>query len=88
MTPTCLQQRDSYPYMFHDPLALGSPYGRNPCNPTTAHQQSVQHTAVAAAVYSAGSAATVGSTGNIENNNLSFRKYRFKFFIKNFYRKP
>ncbi|SPP88948.1 paired box protein Pax-6 isoform X1 [Drosophila guanche] len=48
MTPTCLQQRDSYPYIFHDPLSLGSPYApphhRNaPCNPAAAHQQPPQH---------------------------------------------
>ncbi|XP_055857754.1 paired box protein Pax-6 isoform X3 [Episyrphus balteatus] len=42
MTTSCLQQRDSYPYMFHDPLSLGSPYAahsRTPCNPAAAHQQ-------------------------------------------------
>lgn len=45
MTSQCLQQRDSYPYMFTDPLhSLSSPYGSHParsaCNPTAAHQQS------------------------------------------------
>ncbi|XP_043063546.1 paired box protein Pax-6 isoform X1 [Drosophila ficusphila] len=48
MTPSCLQQRDGYPYMFHDPLSLGSPYvpphHRNAaCNPAAAHQQPPQH---------------------------------------------
>nr|NP_001259080.1 twin of eyeless, isoform C [Drosophila melanogaster]AGB96570.1 twin of eyeless, isoform C [Drosophila melanogaster] len=48
MTPSCLQQRDAYPYMFHDPLSLGSPYvsahHRNTaCNPSAAHQQPPQH---------------------------------------------
>lgn len=44
MTSTCLQQRDSYPYMFTDPLhSLSSPYAphttRSSCTPTAAHQQ-------------------------------------------------
>ncbi|XP_055922573.1 paired box protein Pax-6 isoform X3 [Eupeodes corollae] len=62
MTTSCLQQRDSYPYMFHDPLSLGSPYAahsRTPCNPAAAHQQPPpQH-----AAYGSGSAAS--STGVI-----------------------
>ncbi|XP_037952259.1 paired box protein Pax-6-like isoform X2 [Teleopsis dalmanni] len=59
MTSTCLQQRDSYPYMFHDPLALSSPYAthtRTSCNPAAAHQQPPQH------VY--GSNSVTGTTGN------------------------
>ncbi|TDG38978.1 hypothetical protein AWZ03_014600, partial [Drosophila navojoa] len=64
MTPTCLQQRDSYPYMFHDPLSLGSPYAahpRNPaCNPAAAHQQPPQHGA-----YGNGSAVGSANTGVI-----------------------
>jgi len=63
MTPTCLQQRDSYPYMFHDPLSLGSPYATHPrnaaCNPAAAHQQPPQH-----GVYGNSSAVTTGNTGN------------------------
>ncbi|XP_017062670.1 paired box protein Pax-6 isoform X2 [Drosophila eugracilis] len=48
MTPSCLQQRDTYPYMFHDPLSLGSPYvpphhRNSACNPAAAHQQPPQH---------------------------------------------
>ncbi|KAL7726800.1 hypothetical protein ACLKA6_001511 [Drosophila palustris] len=63
MTPTCLQQRDSYPYMFHDPLSLGSPYAthpRNACNPAAAHQQPPQH-----GVYGNSSAVTTANTGVI-----------------------
>ncbi|XP_044573951.1 paired box protein Pax-6 isoform X5 [Drosophila ananassae] len=65
MTPTCLQQRDAYPYMFHDPLSLGSPYAsthhRNPtCNPAAAHQQPPQH-----AVYSNSSSMVSSNTGVI-----------------------
>ncbi|XP_064537661.1 paired box protein Pax-6 isoform X1 [Drosophila montana] len=64
MTPTCLQQRDSYPYMFHDPLSLGSPYGAHPrntaCNPAAAHQQPPQH-----GVYGNGSAVSTANTGVI-----------------------
>ncbi|XP_036215127.1 paired box protein Pax-6 isoform X2 [Bactrocera oleae] len=57
MTSTCLQQRDGYPYMFHDPLTLGSvPYAahaRPSCNPAAAHQQPPpQHTSA----YGGGSA--------------------------------
>ncbi|XP_033150537.1 paired box protein Pax-6 isoform X2 [Drosophila busckii] len=60
MTTTCLQQqRESYPYMFHDPLSLGSPYATHPrntpCNPAAAHQQPPQHS-----VY--GNAPPVGTT--------------------------
>lgn len=46
MGSSCLQQRDSYPYMFHDPLSLSQPYAthpRTPCNPAAAHQQPPQH---------------------------------------------
>lgn len=46
MGSSCLQQRDSYPYMFHDPLSLSTPYAthpRTPCNPAAAHQQPPQH---------------------------------------------
>lgn len=64
MTPTCLQQRDSYPYMFHDPLSLGSPYAAHPrntaCNPAAAHQQPPQH-----GVYGNGSAVGSANTGII-----------------------
>ncbi|EDW83579.2 uncharacterized protein Dwil_GK13683 [Drosophila willistoni] len=63
MTPSCLQQRDSYPYMFHDPLSLGSPYAahhRNtPCNPSAAHQQPPQH----GGVYGNSAAMTSSNTG-------------------------
>lgn len=62
MTPTCLQQRESYPYMFHDPLSLGSPYATHPrnsaCNPATAHQQPPQH-----GVYGNGSVVSTANTG-------------------------
>lgn len=27
MASSCLQQRDAYPYMFHDPLSLSGAYG-------------------------------------------------------------
>ncbi|KAG4067626.1 hypothetical protein HA402_005398 [Bradysia odoriphaga] len=50
MTSSCLQQRDSYPYMFHDPLALSAQYAahpRPPCNPSAAHQQPSQHASYA-----------------------------------------
>ncbi|XP_030566649.1 paired box protein Pax-6 isoform X1 [Drosophila novamexicana] len=64
MTPTCLQQRDSYPYMFHDPLSLGSPYAAHPrntaCNPAAAHQQPPQH-----GVYGNSSAVSTANTGVI-----------------------
>ncbi|KAH8385425.1 hypothetical protein KR009_002225 [Drosophila setifemur] len=65
MTPTCLQQRDAYPYMFHDPLSLGSPYApphhRNSnCNPAAAHQQPPQH-----GVYSNSPSLTPSNTGVI-----------------------
>ncbi|KAH8309932.1 paired box protein Pax-6 isoform X1 [Drosophila kikkawai] len=65
MTPTCLQQRDAYPYMFHDPLSLGSPYApphhRNTsCNPAAAHQQPPQHS-----VYGNSTAMPSSSTGVI-----------------------
>ncbi|XP_037043327.1 paired box protein Pax-6 isoform X2 [Bradysia coprophila] len=61
MTSSCLQQRDSYPYMFHDPLALSAQYAahpRPPCNPSAAHQQPSQH-----ASYASGPSTT--STGVI-----------------------
>ncbi|XP_055373551.1 paired box protein Pax-6 isoform X2 [Condylostylus longicornis] len=62
MTSSCLQQRDTYPYMFHDPLSLGSPYAAHPrstCNPAAAHQQPPsQHGAY-------GSSSGSGSTGVI-----------------------
>ncbi|KQS21464.1 uncharacterized protein Dere_GG16402, isoform B [Drosophila erecta] len=65
MTPSCLQQRDAYPYMFHDPLSLGSPYvpahHRNTaCNPAAAHQQPPQH-----GVYTNSSAMPSSNTGVI-----------------------
>ncbi|XP_039967860.1 paired box protein Pax-6-like [Bactrocera tryoni] len=65
MTSTCLQQRDGYPYMFHDPLTLGSvPYAghtRPSCNPAAAHQQPPpQHTSV----YGGGAANASGGTDN------------------------
>ncbi|XP_030379892.1 paired box protein Pax-6 [Scaptodrosophila lebanonensis] len=64
MTPTCLQQRESYPYMFHDPLSLGSPYAAHPrntpCNPAAAHQQPPQHS-----VYGNSSAVGTANTGVI-----------------------
>ncbi|XP_060661251.1 paired box protein Pax-6 isoform X1 [Drosophila nasuta] len=64
MTSSCLQQRDSYPYMFHDPLSLGSPYAAHPrntaCNPAAAHQQPPQH-----GVYGNNSAVTTTNTGVI-----------------------
>ncbi|XP_017126147.1 paired box protein Pax-6 isoform X3 [Drosophila elegans] len=65
MTPSCLQQRDAYPYMFHDPLSLGSPYvpphHRNTaCNPAAAHQQPPQH-----AVYANSSPMPSSNTGVI-----------------------
>lgn len=60
MTPTCLQQRESYPYMFHDPLSLG--YATHPrnsaCNPATAHQQPPQH-----GVYGNSSVVSTSNTG-------------------------
>lgn len=64
MTSTCLQQRDGYPYMFHDPLTLGSvPYAahaRPSCNPAAAHQQPPpQHTSA----YGGGSASASSGTG-------------------------
>uniref|UniRef100_A0A1B0CKL2 Putative transcription factor prd n=1 Tax=Lutzomyia longipalpis TaxID=7200 RepID=A0A1B0CKL2_LUTLO len=50
-TSSCLQQRDAYPYIFHDPLSLSATYAthpRTPCNPATAHQQpSSQHASYA-----------------------------------------
>lgn len=65
MTPTCLQQRESYPYMFHDPLSLGSPYATHPrnsaCNPATAHQQPPQH-----GVYGNSSVVSTSNTGRKE----------------------
>ncbi|KAH8398909.1 hypothetical protein KR222_005984 [Zaprionus bogoriensis] len=64
MTTTCLQQRDSYPYMFHDPLSLSGPYGSHPrnsaCNPATAHQQPPQHGA-----YNNSSVVSTANTGVI-----------------------
>ncbi|KAH8376009.1 hypothetical protein KR093_004796 [Drosophila rubida] len=64
MTSSCLQQRDSYPYMFHDPLSLGSPYATHPrntaCNPSAAHQQPPQH-----GVYGNNSTVTTANTGVI-----------------------
>jgi len=65
MTPSCLQQRDAYPYMFHDPLSLGSPYvsahHRNTaCNPSAAHQQPPQH-----GVYTNSSPMPSSNTGNV-----------------------
>uniref|UniRef100_T1GJB9 Mediator of RNA polymerase II transcription subunit 26 n=1 Tax=Megaselia scalaris TaxID=36166 RepID=T1GJB9_MEGSC len=40
LTSTCLQQqRDSYAYMFHDPLSAYAVHARTTCNPTVAHQQ-------------------------------------------------
>ncbi|XP_018794879.1 PREDICTED: paired box protein Pax-6 isoform X1 [Bactrocera latifrons] len=66
MTSTCLQQRDGYPYMFHDPLTLGSvPYAahtRPSCNPAAAHQQPPpQHTSVYG-----------GSAANASGDNHTF----------------
>lgn len=58
MTSTCLQQRESYPYMFTDPLhSLGNPYNAHSARSTPlAHQQqSSQH-------YSSNSTSTT-STG-------------------------
>ena len=63
MTSSCLQQRDSYPYMFHDPLALSAQYAAHPrssCNPAAAHQQPPQH-----ASYASGPTGT-SNTGTIE----------------------
>lgn len=52
MASSCLQQRDTYPYMFHDPLSLSAQYAAHPrpsCNPAAAHQQSAaQHGSYAA----------------------------------------
>ncbi|XP_054745712.1 paired box protein Pax-6-like [Anastrepha obliqua] len=64
MTSTCLQQRDSYPYMFHDPLSLSSvPYAahaRSNCNPAAAHQQPPpQHSTV----YGGGAPSASSGTG-------------------------
>ncbi|KAL5289827.1 PAX6 family protein [Megaselia abdita] len=40
LTSTCLQQqRDSYAYMFHDPLSAYAVHARTSCNPAAAHQQ-------------------------------------------------
>ncbi|XP_023158712.1 paired box protein Pax-6 isoform X2 [Ceratitis capitata] len=66
MSSTCLQQRDSYPYMFHDPLTLSSvsyaSHARPSCNPAAAHQQPPpQHTSV----YGSGPAGASSSTGVI-----------------------
>ncbi|XP_053968289.1 uncharacterized protein LOC128869707 [Anastrepha ludens] len=65
MTSTCLQQRDSYPYMFHDPLSLSSvPYAahaRSNCNPAAAHQQPPpQHSTV----YGGGAPSASSGTDN------------------------
>lgn len=43
---SCLNQRESYTYMFHDPLALSNPYAahtRNACAAAVTHQQTSQH---------------------------------------------
>lgn len=61
MPSPCLQQRESYTYMFHDPLSLSSPYAahtRNSCNPSTAHQQAPQHS-----VYGTSSSAGGNNSG-------------------------
>lgn len=62
MTSSCLQQRDSYPYMFHDPLSLSAQYAhthRSACNPAAAHQQPPsQHSTYGA------SSGNTGGTGN------------------------
>ena len=63
MPSPCLQQRESYTYMFHDPLSLSSPYAahtRNTCNPSTAHQQTSQHN-----VYGSSSTAAANNSGKI-----------------------
>ncbi|XP_037925748.1 paired box protein Pax-6 isoform X2 [Hermetia illucens] len=66
MTSSCLQQRDSYPYMFHDPLSLSSPYAAHPrssCNPAAAHQQPPpQHSSYGGASAAAAAAAVATST--------------------------
>uniref|UniRef100_A0A1A9WQD9 Uncharacterized protein n=1 Tax=Glossina brevipalpis TaxID=37001 RepID=A0A1A9WQD9_9MUSC len=65
MSTSCLHQRDSYPYMFHDPLSLGSAYvahTRPSCNPSAAHQPSAQH-----AVY--------GSTASASGNNAENQSF-------------
>ncbi|KAI8118754.1 Paired box protein Pax-6 [Lucilia cuprina] len=62
MPSPCLQQRESYTYMFHDPLSLSSPYAahtRNSCNPSTAHQQTPQHS-----VYGSSSSAGANNSDN------------------------
>lgn len=75
MTSSCLQQRDSYPYMFHDPLSLSSPYAAHPrssCNPAAAHQQPPpQHSSYGGASAAAAAAAVATSTGK------SFKKNHF-----------
>uniref|UniRef100_A0A1A9Z8P6 Homeobox domain-containing protein n=1 Tax=Glossina pallidipes TaxID=7398 RepID=A0A1A9Z8P6_GLOPL len=62
MSTSCLHQRDSYPYMFHDPLSLGSAYvahARPSCNPSAAHQPSAQHS-----VYGSNTSVSGNNTGN------------------------
>ncbi|XP_067614422.1 paired box protein Pax-6 [Eurosta solidaginis] len=65
MTSTCLQQRENYPYMFHDPLSLGpmsyAAHARSSSNPAAAHQQPPsQHTSM----YGPGSVTGSCSTDN------------------------
>ena len=48
MASSCLQQRDAYPYMFHDPLSLSGAYGSPHHDRNTVGQ--VAAAAVAAAV--------------------------------------
>ncbi|KAL9909537.1 paired box 6 protein twin of eyeless isoform 5-T6 [Glossina fuscipes fuscipes] len=65
MSTSCLHQRDSYPYMFHDPLSLGSAYvahARPSCNPSAAHQPSAQHS-----VY--------GSNTSVSGNNTENQSF-------------
>lgn len=74
MTSSCLQQRDGYPYMFHDPLTLSSQYAahaahsRTQCNPSAAHQQPPPPTPTSQhSSYSGGNGTGTASTGMFIN---------------------
>jgi paired box protein 6 len=75
MASSCLQQREAYPYMFHDPLhtlsAAAGPYGSHPrsaCNPTAAHQQPPAGAVGQHPTYVSGS--TTASTGKFNNKKI------------------
>lgn len=77
---SCLNQRESYTYMFHDPLALGNPYAahtRNACASAVSHQQTGQHPVYGNTV----SGATNNSGNTVDDTHLFPFDYYIMYYI-------